>query len=66
MLAPHVGVLKIDSLRRCAPPAVSPLQGTADPETYVSSIYKCYIGCRPILESRAATKEAVDKAKVGK
>ena len=31
--------------------------------TYVSNIYKYYIGYRLILESQAATKEAVDKVK---
>jgi membrane-bound lytic murein transglycosylase MltF len=34
--------------------------------TYVSNIYKYYIGYRLIQESRAATKEAVDKVKGGK
>jgi membrane-bound lytic murein transglycosylase MltF len=33
--------------------------------TYVSNIYKYYIGYRLILESRASTKEAVDKMKSG-
>ena len=33
--------------------------------TYVSNIYKYYIGYRLILESRAATKEAVEKIKGG-
>jgi membrane-bound lytic murein transglycosylase MltF len=33
--------------------------------TYVSNIYKYYIGYRLILESRAATKETVDKMKAG-
>jgi hypothetical protein len=31
--------------------------------TYVSNVYKYYIGHRLILESQAATKEAVDKMK---
>ncbi len=33
--------------------------------TYVSKIYKYYIAYRPILESRAAQKEAVEKIKSG-
>jgi membrane-bound lytic murein transglycosylase MltF len=33
--------------------------------TYVSNIYKYYIGYRLILESRTSTKEAVDKMKSG-
>jgi membrane-bound lytic murein transglycosylase MltF len=33
--------------------------------TYVSNIYKYYIGYRLVMESRAATKEAVDKVKGG-
>jgi hypothetical protein len=33
--------------------------------TYVSNIYKYYIGYRLILESQAATKETVDKMKAG-
>jgi membrane-bound lytic murein transglycosylase MltF len=33
--------------------------------TYVSNIYKYYIGYRLIMESRAATKEAVEKIKGG-
>lgn len=33
--------------------------------TYVSNIYKYYIAYRLIMESRAATKEAVDKVKGG-
>lgn len=33
--------------------------------TYVSNIYKYFIGYRLIMESRAATKEAVDKVKGG-
>jgi hypothetical protein len=31
--------------------------------TYVSNIYKYYIAYRLVLESRAATKEAVEKIK---
>ena len=33
--------------------------------TYVSNIFKYYIAYKLILESRAATKEAVDKMKSG-
>jgi hypothetical protein len=33
--------------------------------TYVSKIYKYYVAYRLILESRAATKEAVEKLKRG-
>ena len=33
--------------------------------TYVSNIYKYYIAYRLVMESRAATKEAVDKVKGG-
>ena len=33
--------------------------------TYVANIYKYYIGFRLVLESQAATKEAVDKVKTG-
>ena len=33
--------------------------------TYVSNIYKYYIAYRLVLESRAATKEAVEKIKGG-
>ena len=33
--------------------------------TYVSNIYKYYIGYRLVLESQAAKKEAVEKVKGG-
>jgi hypothetical protein len=33
--------------------------------TYVSNIYKYYVGYRLILESQAATRETVDKMKGG-
>jgi len=33
--------------------------------TYVSNIYKYYIAYRLVLESRASTKEAVEKIKSG-
>ena len=33
--------------------------------TYVSNIYKYYIAYRLVLESQAATKEAVEKIKGG-
>jgi hypothetical protein len=33
--------------------------------TYVSNIYKYYIGYRLVLESRAAKTEALDKVKPG-
>jgi membrane-bound lytic murein transglycosylase MltF len=33
--------------------------------TYVSNIYKYYIAYRLVLESRASTKEAVEKIKAG-
>ena len=33
--------------------------------TYVSNIYKYYIAYRLVLESRAATKEAIEKVKGG-